>query len=854
MKHTIFLFLLFPFFQVSAQDSDSVINSLTYFRQALDRFSKYIPQEKVYLHFDNTSYYQGDPIWFRCYVVTSGLHRATELSKTLYVELLNPGGEVIDKRILKIENGRCHGEFTLNRIPFYSGFYEVRAYTKYMLNFGEDVIFSRLFPVFEKPKKEGNWEEKNMQKYGLGKYPRHRNKPQKEKKVNVKFYPEGGHLIQGVESRVAFEATDEFGNPIEITGHIVNREKENVVRFSTGHEGKGVFTYTPGDEEYKGRVVYNDKTYSFDLPGSLPQGFVMKVDNLSHPDSLGITVQKNRATPEGMLGLTVISGGKPFYFYIVGVVDDKEVHFVIDKTRLPAGVSQVVLFNPAGEIIGDRLIFIHPNDLLNIQLTTEPGTHQPYEPVDLEFMVTDNKREPVCTEFSLSVTDVSDQVVSGHTILTNLLLMSEIKGYVRNPSFYFESDLFTHRTALDLLLMVQGWRRYSWKQMAGLEPIEVKYLPEQGIETHGRVVSFVRKIPKPNVDVSSFLLQRGNEEKKGVSFMETFVTDSLGRFSFVSDVEGKWNMILSVTEKGKKKDHRILLDRLFAPAPRRYKYTEMQINIIEEEEDFPEEGVLDSLNKELKLFDEAYEDSLAGIGIEGKVHRLEEVTVRGKKRSRESDIFNNRSKSIAYYDIRSELDDVKDKGEFIGDDIHQLLINMNEYFFIRHQAGTEYMLYKNKLPLFVVNYQQTDHTELGYNKYKLVRLEAIKSIYISEDYSSMYKYADSRMSMEEVQDIYGCAVFIETYPEGEIPAEAGKGVRKTLLEGYSPVKEFYSPDYSMLPPEPDYRRTLYWNPSVVSDEKGIAKIRFYNNGGTRKFSINAETITPRGIIGVYKNE
>jgi hypothetical protein len=81
------------------------------------------------------------------------------------VELLNPGGEIVDRRILNIENGQCHSEFTLDHLPFYSGFYEVRAYTKYMLNFGDDVIFSRLLPVYDKPKTEGNFEEKDMLKY-----------------------------------------------------------------------------------------------------------------------------------------------------------------------------------------------------------------------------------------------------------------------------------------------------------------------------------------------------------------------------------------------------------------------------------------------------------------------------------------------------------------------------------------------------------------------------------------------------------------------------------------------------------------------------------------------------------------
>lgn len=138
---------------------------------------------KVYLHFDNTSYYQGDPIWFQCYVVTPGLNRPTELSKTLYVELLNPGGEIISKRVLPIRNGRCHSSFELTQLPFYSGFYEVRAYTKYMLNFGEEIIFSRVLPVFDKPANPGEYKEKNIQKYAVYKYPQTRKKAMKAKRL-----------------------------------------------------------------------------------------------------------------------------------------------------------------------------------------------------------------------------------------------------------------------------------------------------------------------------------------------------------------------------------------------------------------------------------------------------------------------------------------------------------------------------------------------------------------------------------------------------------------------------------------------------------------------------------------------
>lgn len=112
--------------------------------------------------------------------------------------------------------------------------------------------------------------------------------------------------------------------------------------------------------------------------------------------------------------------------------------------------------------------------------------------------------QPVQNTFALSVRDGMNEVESGRNILTDLLLMSEIKGYVRNPGYYFEAEDDTHRMAIDLLLRIQGWRRYSWKQMTGIEPLNLKYGPERGIETRGQVVSFVRQLPKPNVEVSCF--------------------------------------------------------------------------------------------------------------------------------------------------------------------------------------------------------------------------------------------------------------------------------------------------------------------------------------------------------------
>ena len=226
-----------------------------------------------------------------------------------------------------------------------------------------------------------------------------------------------------------------------------------------------------------------------------------------------------------------------------------------------------------------------------------------------------------------------NEVESGHNMLTDLLLMSEIKGYVNNPQYYFESRDDTRRKAIDLLLRVQGWRRYSWKQMTGIESLDLKYGPEQGIETRGQVVSFVRQLPKPNVEVSCFLKKRGENEENS-SFIEAITTDSLGHFSLISDIYGKWDLILAVTVNRKKKDYRILLDRLFSPAPRKYHYADMQVSIAnaeKEKELMPEVETTPLPEEDIETFFAAYADSLAKAGNHEKNYRLKEVTIKPKR-------------------------------------------------------------------------------------------------------------------------------------------------------------------------------------------------------------------------------
>ena len=202
-----------------AQDADEVsladaqTKGIISYVQHVMGFNRAVPQEKVYMHFDNTGYFEGETIWFKAYVTRADNGRPTDLSKVLYVELLNPSGDLIKTQKYYIdEQGQTHGDIKVDSL-FGTGFYEVRAYTRYMTNWGVNAVFSRVFPVFKKPAEEGNYEDLTIDtRLYQERNPNNRDqqdslymKAVKEgiysnntaKTVSVQFYPEGGDMVQG---------------------------------------------------------------------------------------------------------------------------------------------------------------------------------------------------------------------------------------------------------------------------------------------------------------------------------------------------------------------------------------------------------------------------------------------------------------------------------------------------------------------------------------------------------------------------------------------------------------------------------------------------------------------------------
>jgi len=836
------LFLSLAVQNINAQDSTAT-RKIKAFSQHYVAFSKSYPPEKVYLHFDNTAYYLGESIWFKAYATRADRNSLSNISKVLYVELLNAEGYVIETKKLKLENGQCHGDFKLNPSN-YGGFYELRAYTLYMLNFGPKNYFSRVFPVYDTPKNPSEYIPLITDRPNSQRIPKIRTDYSQKGSLVLNFFPEGGNLVAGVNSKVAFKATGKNGDDVIILGGIYNDKDEKLADVNTGYQGMGAFEFTPGVGKYIAKVSSQNSVYQFELPAAMPVGTTMNIDN-SDEDKINILIQKNAITKAEPLGLSISCRGALYAFEEVNLDTTNAIVFKYPKKLLPSGVIQITLYNASGEILSERLAFVNHQSQMKINASQNKTSYQPYEKVNMAFLLNDSRNNPIETTFSVSVRDgaTSSNHPFTNNILTDLLLSSELNGYIENPGFYFQADDNTHRQALDLLLLTQGWCRYSWKQMAGVIPFVIKHTIEKGLVLDGNVASVLLKKKMNNVSVSMIMLSDSTSQQGKCK------TDSVGNFNFaLQDFKGDGKLILQPKVKDKRKDTRIMLNRQYSPDLKTYSFPELNttqyFKVVKDTTLTLNGNTIDSTD----LYSPKNNSKLS---MDKKNHVLKEVVVREKWIP---------MKVSLKYDVVKEMDRMEDTGEWQPADIYGFLVKTNKYVATSAEPdGSIRISYKGKNIRFVRRDSKTFATEVGddytgtsgsandisgASKGRMPLIDEIESISIVEDYSTIMRVLGGSM-VDPDKTVLAVMILKKNFQKEP------NGIRNTTFSGYSNVKEFFSPRYNRvrLPNDKDYRRTLYWNPDVKTNKDGKADIIFYNNDACNIMNISAETVTENGIIG-----
>lgn len=851
MYHKFFLaFFLSAIVSMNIVAQDDAYSRLKSMAGHIVGFNKNCPQEKVFLHFDNKAYYLGETIWFSAYVVDAGTLLPIAKSKVLYVELLSPEGDIIAYKKLKLVAGRCYGNLTLigrretfdegfsNKINIInalrSGYYEVRAYTREMQNFGEGGYFSRVFPVYDAPETEGNYAQMQFTTSSTQRVSETRKTSKKGDELNISFYPEGGALIEGIESRVAFKATDAYGLPIKLNDPIVlNGNNINVM-----HEGMGAFTYTPSKEtDNNVEALYNGKKYTFKLPKAEKEGYKMYVDNMQK-DSIRINVER-KTTKNETIGITLLCRGILLHFDTIRW-NNNSAQINISKEKLLSGVQQVTLYTESGKILAERMIFVQNDKMptgIKIDLNFDKESYKPYEKVALSAKATDADGNPITTYMSLAVRD--GDVENGgnyeNTIATDLLLSSDLKGYIANPEYYFESDDEEHTKALDLLMMVQGWRRYDWKTMAGITPFKITNYLEEGITIDGEVLSLTFKKPQKDIKVT----MRATSLDGTLVQEHSVVTNEKGEFNFrLEDFYGDWKLMLFLAKDNERleKDARIKINR----APMGH------LRVFEQWETTTPKPIVHYSTSQAPIQD--------AIQVEDYL-LLPGVTIKEQESYLDCE---------AFYVI-NDCEDIYDRGELVG--------NINEYLlkrmprFIEEDGISNVLSYKNTPITFVPMRREGSVwgetiPVLYAGLFDLEEIEYIlffpspfahQHLKLSNRHKEMYSNSPLIDVTSRAVDTKRYLALIYPRTKAATPYEM-KGQRATYVEGYSEVRDFFSPDYknSELPVDPDYRRTLYWNPLLRTDADGTAKVEFYNNSRCHIMETDAATITPKGKIGSGK--
>ncbi|MGB8192155.1 MAG: hypothetical protein WCF67_09565, partial [Chitinophagaceae bacterium] len=438
-------------------------------KQQFAAFQQLAPQEKLFVHTDKNFYLTGETIWFKLYHVDAGSHKTSDISKVAYVEILNHEAKpVMQVKVgLHVNNGSGDGSFILPA-HLASGTYQLRAYTQWMKNFDASYYFNKTLSIVNTSVRP-DW-------LSL----------EKREAYHVQFFPEGGNLVYGLQSRIGFKITDQYGKGVEGNGVIID-QKNNATRFYTSRFGIGSFSFLPvAGSDYKVSVTLNNgKMFTASLPAVYKEGYVMNVSEVDK-DRVRITATStnNANTILYLLGHTrqqvkVALGER---------INNGKAEWTINKDQLGEGVSHFTLFNENRQPVCERLYFRRPVSKLNIGVTAGAGEYKTRSEVSLNLNTQNEKAQPVKGELSLSVFLLDSlQTADQQTIDSYLWLASDLNGTIESPAYYFSDSSAEVNRAIDDLLLTHGWRRFRWEDVKS-KPV-FNFLPEyEGLTIHAKVV------------------------------------------------------------------------------------------------------------------------------------------------------------------------------------------------------------------------------------------------------------------------------------------------------------------------------------------------------------------------------
>jgi hypothetical protein len=876
------LFVLSGYLPASAQNDIAVLNDIM--ANTAKVYSAY-PLEKVYLHFDKPYYALGDTIWFKAYL-TIDHHQPSPLSKIIYINILGPRDSLVQSIMLQVKNSVAWNNVVLSPVLYKKGNYRVVAYTRWMSNSDPAYFFNKSItigdaianPVSTQVSFKNVIINKQSKITASVFYKDDEGNPYADKKVNwtvlkdyepivkgkettdkngfiainftnvknynldsaslvtvidvggrkqisssfpltsvaapndIQFFPEGGQLLVGLRSKVAFKALKSDGLGINVKGIITDNEKNVVAEFMSSHLGMGVFAFTPqAGKTYTASVTFADgSSVTPSLPKIQVGGINLGVEN-SNPDSLIIKLQADPPFLQAYQGKTFFILAKSsgvICFAAKTALQGAVYNASVPKNKFPTGIVQVTLFSFDGEPVKSD----HPAYVTRQKVKLNIAAQNHDKPAEGNFSVV------VIDEAKVPFDENAET-----TLLTYMLLTSDIQGYIEKPNYYFNHANENTRKDLDVLMQTQGYRRFSYDPIVSGKFPAINFAPELGIDISGTLRTS-QGIPVKGGNVRILIHDK--------NYSENAVTDADGRFKF---------------------SHLVYLDsaKVNISARNNPRSSDLVLTI--------DGGGYQKLPRSLNAQDEILNiDSALRVYLKNSkvqnnnLHTLKEVIIKDTKivKTVSHKDFGSLS-SLSYLPDHlipgSQLKGCQD----ILSCIRSLAMGMtfdNGYFYVTrdYTQGKKVpaQIFLQGAPvevntLYTVDPNLIESVEI----FTKDELGLINSAYGTNGaiVVNTRKIESTKISLQELKDMI---------PQKN---EVTFGPR-----GYGAIKAFYLPRYegprASQPTRNDARSTIYWNPNVITDKNGVAALEYFNADGRGIYRVTIEGFDNDGNLGrqVYR--
>ena len=752
--------------------------------------------EKLYLHIDREVYSPGDNIWFKSYLINGENYKLISDYRNIYVQLVSEQGEIIDSCMMLSLNGAAANDFQLSdSIP--EGSYTLRAYTNYLLSFGEESLFHKKIAVRKANSTEGvdNSAEKN--------------------KIDISFLPEGGNFVLNCVNHIAFKAINENGKGINVTGKIFDEAGMELITFETSYKGMGQFIIAPEEGKTYFAKIDNYPEFSYQFPKAIENGITLHF-SLSETDVKFILNRNFKSTGTQNLILKASHKGEELFneeIIFSGFQHPVEIY----KGFFPSGISKITISDLSDNVLAERLIFIKnaTEKSMKINLNKdEIGTRKMMK-LNINSLINfDN--DTLNTSFSVAVVneDYFSEGGISQSMESYLLLDSELKGSLESPANYFiDEGSISADDKLNLVMMVNGWRRYLWDELGNYDGLKMSHIEDAGISIKGKVTTLLgnKPVEKSIVELGPFsdmfLILRDTTDRAGrYSFERLYLLDSA---KVMINVKGKKNVEI-YNETPPVFNTNIISETL----------NNLAFNI-----DVPNHFFRTNYYRYLRERD---------FELEHGTILLKDVDVKGNKNFIESIFVARMGFPNRTFDLTKEDLLYADIAEFIEFKFPGLI-----------QVEGDFITYRGApVPCYLDGLSSS--------------FDNINDMPIG-DISKLYFYKSSTALAMLGSESNGASAFFSVFTK--IGLEGFNEDFKRIIHGrivptvtgFKQSTEFYAPVYALTEiteiesEKPDFRPTLYWNPFVRFKDDS-ADIEFYTSDMLGKYFVIIEGINKNGTI------